>query len=169
MKDPLDLQDLLGLLVRGGQLVPLDLLDLLADQALRAHLDQLERRAFLVRKALLAQQVGTEFRVLWVCPDLPDLPVFPARTEIRVRLESTVRKVLREQKESMVLLVPPGRWVLSVSLVQLALMESWDRGGSRALLELKVMREPEDSQEHQDPSDSRGCQDHQVRRERPEM
>ena len=34
------------LLVRGAQLELVDLLDLLADQALRAHLDQLERREF---------------------------------------------------------------------------------------------------------------------------
>lgn len=36
-----------------------------------------------------------------------------------------------------------------------ALMESWVRGGSRAFLELKETREPEDSREHQDPLDSR--------------
>lgn len=35
------------LLVRGDKLVPLDLLDLLADQALRGLLDPLERREFL--------------------------------------------------------------------------------------------------------------------------
>lgn len=36
-----------GRLVRGDKLVPQDLLDLLADQALRGHLDPLERREFL--------------------------------------------------------------------------------------------------------------------------
>lgn len=80
-----------------------------------------------------------------------------------------VRRVPREQKESMVLLVHPGQWVLSVSLVLLVLMESLDRGASRGLLELKVMKELEDSQEPQDPLDYRACQDHLVRRERREM
>lgn len=36
-----------GLLVRGDNLVPLDLLDPLVDQALRGLLDLLERREFL--------------------------------------------------------------------------------------------------------------------------
>lgn len=169
MKDLPDLLDLLDLLVRGVKLVLLDLLDLLADQALRGHLDQLERRECPVRKALLAQQVGMECRVQWVCPALLDHLEYPERMEIRVRLESPVRRAPRELKESMVLLVHPAQWVLSVSLVLLVLMESSDRGDSRDPLELKVMKEPEDSQELQDQSDCRDCQDQLVRRERREM
>lgn len=96
----------------GDQLVLLDPSDLLADQALRAHLDQLERRESLVRKGPLAQQVGTECRVLWVCPALLEQLEFPARTETRVRLESMGRRAPKEAKESMVLLVHPGRSVL---------------------------------------------------------
>lgn len=124
MKDLPDLLDLLDLLVRGDKLVPLDLLDPLADQALRGLLDLLERREFLVRKALLAQQVVMECRVPWVCLALLDHLEYPERTETRVRLENTVRREAREQKESMVPLVHPGQWVLSVSLVLLVLMES---------------------------------------------
>lgn len=155
--------------MRGGNLVPLDLLDLLADQALRGLLDPLERREFLVRKARSARPVAMECRAPWVCLALPDHLEYPERTETRVRLESTVRRAPREEKESMVLLVHPGQWVLSVSLVLLVLMESLDRGASRGHLDLKVTKEPEDSQEPQDPSDCRDCQDHQVRRERREM
>lgn len=101
-----------GLLVSGDQLVLLDPSDLLADQALRGHLDQLERRESLwvfwmcssnlvcpandeyqllislflllrVRKGPLAQQVGTGCRVLWVCPALLEQLEFLARTETR--------------------------------------------------------------------------------------
>lgn len=169
MKDLLDLLDLLGLLVKGEALVLLDLLDLLADQDLRGHLDLLERRELVVRKALLAQQVGMECRVQWVCLALPDHLESLERMEIRVKLENMVRRVPREPKESMVLLVHPGQWVPSVSLVLLVLMESLDRGASRGLLELKVMKELEDSQEPQDQSAYRDCQDHLVRRERLEM
>lgn len=168
MKDLPDPLDLLGLLVRGDRLVLLDLSDLLADRALRGLLDLLERREFLVRKVLLVRLVVMEFRVPWVCLALLDHPEYLERTETRVRLESTVRRAPREQKESMVPLVHPGRWVLSVSPVLLVLMESLDREASRGLLELKVTKEPEDSQEPQDPSDCRDCQDHPVRRERRE-
>lgn len=169
MKDLPDLLDLLGLLVRGAKLVLLDLLDLLVDLALRGLLDPLERREFLVRKGLSARPVVMECRVPSVCRALPDHLEYPGRTETRVRLESTVRRVPREEKESMVLLVHPGQWVLSVSLGLLVLMESLDRGASRGLLELKVTKEPEDSQEPRDQSDCRDCQDPQVRRERQEM
>lgn len=85
MKDLLDLLDLLGLLVKEGVLVLLDLLDPLADQVLRGHLDLLERREFLVRKALLAQPVGMECRVQWVCLALPDHLESLERMEIRVK------------------------------------------------------------------------------------
>lgn len=112
MKDLPDLLDLLGLLVRGGKLVLLDLLAPLAGQALRGPLDPLERRVFLGRKAPLAQQVVMEYRDLWVCLALPDHLEYLERTETRARLENMVRRVPREQKENMVLLGHPGQWVL---------------------------------------------------------
>lgn len=169
MKDLPDLLDLLDLLVRGDQPVLLDLLDLLADQALRGLQDPLERKEFLVRKDLLALQVVMVSRVPWVFLDLPDHQEYPERMETRVRLENQARRAPREGKESTVLLVHPGQWVQSVSLVLLVLMESLDLGANRGHLELKVTKDPEDSQEPQDPSDCRDCQDHQARRERLEM
>lgn len=166
MKDLLDLLDLLGLLVRGGKLVLLDLLDLLADRVLRAHLDRLERKEFLVRKVRSAPPAETECRVQWVCPALPDHPEFLARMEIRVRLESTVKRELKEPKENMVLPVHLDQWVLLVNPVPLALTASSDPEDSRDLSELKVTKDPEDSPELQDRLVSRDCQDQLERKER---
>ncbi|CAG5888980.1 unnamed protein product [Menidia menidia] len=138
------------------------------DLALKDHLDPLERRGSLVRKVPLAQRVEMACRVQWVCLARQEPLVDPERMEIRVRLESTVRRALREEKESMVLLVPPVQWVLLVNPVLLVLMESWVRGASRGLLELKVTMETEDSQGLLDQSVFRDCLDLLVRRERQE-
>lgn len=168
MKDLLDLLDRLGLLVREASLGRLDLWDHQGDQDLRDLLGMLGRRAFLGRKDRLAQLEGTEFRAQWVCLVQPDLLAFPERTETKVKWESLVRKAPKEQKESMVLLVHPVQWVLLVSLVLLELMERLVPEGNRDILELKVMKEPEVSQELQDLSGCRGCLVHQVRRVRLE-
>lgn len=152
--------------MRGDKLVLLDLSDLLADRALRGHLDPPERREFLARKVLLDQPVVTGCRVPWVCLAPLEHPEYPERTETRVRSESTVRRAPREERESMVLLVHLGQWVQSVSPVQPEPMESWDPGANRGLLEPKVTKDPEDSQEPQDPSDCRDCRALQVKRER---
>lgn len=110
MKDLLDLLDLPGLLVRGAKLVLPDLSDLLADRALRGHLETLERKASLVRKARSAPQVGMECRVQWVCRAPPDHLEFLERMEIRARSESTVKREPRELKENTVPLVRPAPW-----------------------------------------------------------
>lgn len=169
MKDLLDLLDLLGLLVREASLGQLDLWDLQADQDLRDPLDPLERRVFLGRKVLSAQLDGTGFRVQWVCLVLLDLLEFLERMETRVKSESLVRKVPKEPRENMVLLVHLVQWALLVSLVPLELMERLVPEGSKDTLALKVTKVPEDSQELQDPSGSRDCQVHQARRARLEM
>lgn len=169
MKDPLGLRDLLGHLVRGDRLVLLDLSDLLEGRALRDLLETLERKVFLVRKVLLVQPVGMEFRVPWVCLAQLDHLEYLERTETRVRLENRVRKEPKEERENMVLLVHLVLWVLLGSPVLLALMEKLVPGVSRDISGLKVMRGLEVSQEPQDPLASRDCLVHRVRRERPEM
>lgn len=168
MKGLLDLLDLLALPVREASLGQLDLWDLLGDRDLRDPLDLLERRAFLGRKVLLAELGGTGCRVLWVCRALLDPREFLERMETRVKLENLVRRVPKEGRESMVLLVHQVQWAPLVSLVLLALMERLVPGDSRDILELKAMKVPEVSQELQDPSGCRGCLVHQARRERRE-
>lgn len=85
-----------------------------------------------------------------------------------MKLESLVRRVPKEQRESTALQVHQVQWALLVSLVLLVLMGRLVPGGSRDILELKAMKVPEVSQELQDPSGCRACLVHQVRRERLE-
>lgn len=168
MKDLLDLLDLLGLLVREASLEPLDLWDLQDDLDLRGLLDLLERRVFLARKVPSARLDGTGFRARWVCQAPLGLRGSQEKMETRVKLESRVRKAPKERRESTVLLVLQGRWVLLVSLVLLGRTERPAPGGSRDILEPKVMKVPEVSPELQDPSGFRVCPGRQARRERLE-
>lgn len=169
MKDLLDHLDLLVLLVRGAQLELLDLWDLLEDPVHKGLLDQQERREFREKKDLLGQRVGTEFKDRLVCLALPDRQECLGRMAIRARLENMVRRVPREEKESMVLLVHLVQWGLLVSLVLLVQMENSDRGASRGLLEPKVMKALGDSQGLLDRSDSRDFLGLLVRREKQAM
>lgn len=155
--------------MKGVRLVLLDLLDLLVDLVLKALLDLLERKVFLVRKAPLARPVEMESRVLWVCLARLDLLESLEKTEIRVRLESLVKRVQKEARENMVLLVHLVQWALLVSLVQLVLMVKLVSEVSRDISELKVMKGPGVSQVPQDPSVYRDCLVHQARRERLAM
>lgn len=85
-----------------------------------------------------------------------------------MKWESLGRKVPKEQKESMVLLVHQVQWALLVSLVLQELMERLVPEDNRDILELKVTKEPEAFQVLQDQLGCRGCRVLQVKRERLE-
>lgn len=137
-------------------------------QAHKVPLEQRERKASRVRRALLVPLAVMGCRVLWGFLVRRDPQVWLERMETRVRWETQDRRVPKGTKANTARLdrlVPSVLWD-SPELREL--MGSLELGGPRDTLEPKVMQEQEDSMGPRDPLAFRAYQDLLERREKQE-